>query len=128
MFEKASRQKLRFETSRGMVTTEDLWDMPLTGTTGFSLDGLAKRLNKAVKESADESFVVKKKRASAVLELKFEIVKRVIEVKLEDIERKEKAAENRVKKERILDIIADKEDDELKGESITKLKKMVKKL
>ena len=50
MFEKATRLKLRFETVRGYVTTEDLWDIPLSAVNGFCLDTIAKNLNKKLKE------------------------------------------------------------------------------
>ena len=38
IFEKASKQKLRFVTSKGMISSEDLWDMSLQ-----SLDIIAKK-------------------------------------------------------------------------------------
>ena len=128
LFEKASRLKLRYETVRGLVATEDLWDMSLTSTSGFSLDDLAKSLSRALKESEEESFVVKKTSAENVIELKFEIVKHVIKTKLEEIESAENAAANKAKKEKILGVIAEKEDDSLKGKSMTALKKMVAEL
>ncbi|MCK5615305.1 hypothetical protein KAR91_76280 [Candidatus Pacearchaeota archaeon] len=128
-FEQASRLKLRFETPKGLISVEDLWDLHLTSRgTNLSLDNLAKSLNKAVKESEEESFVVKKSRTNAILELKFDIVKHVIKVRLEDAERKENALAIKAQKEKILGIIADKEDDSLKGKSVASLKKMIKDL
>jgi hypothetical protein len=127
MFEQASRLKLRFETSRGNISTEDLWDLPLTSITGFSLDDLAKSLNKAVNES-EESFVVKRSKTDEILALRFDIVKHVIEVKLAEAEASRKALENKAQKEKIMGIIADKEDDALKGKSIPALKKMANEL
>ena len=38
MFEQAARLKLRFETSRGLLSVEDLWDLPLTSARGASLE------------------------------------------------------------------------------------------
>ena len=78
MFEKASKQKLRYKVTSGTISTEDLWDLDLD-----SLDLLAKTLNKAIKDSEEESFIKSKSTANTTLELKFEIVKHVIEVKLQ---------------------------------------------
>ena len=128
MFEQAAKLKLRYETKRGNISTEDLWDLPLTSTAGVSLDDLAKLLNKAVKDNEEESFVVKKSATNTILDLKFSIVKHVIEERLAEIERKADEAATKARKDKILGIIADKEDDELKGESIAKLKAMANKL
>ena len=129
MFEKASRIKLRFVTTKGGVTVEDLWDLPLISRKGnFSLDDLAKRLNKEVKENGEESFVVRRNTANTLLDLKFEIVKHIIKVRLDELEQKENAAAQRVKKQRILEIIAGKEDEELAGKSVDDLRKMVEDL
>lgn len=35
IFEQASRQKLRFETSAGKLSIEDLWDLPLTSNNNL---------------------------------------------------------------------------------------------
>ena len=51
MFEKASRAKIRFETSKGSLTVEDLWDLPLTSNTGKAdLDDIARGLHSQLKE------------------------------------------------------------------------------
>lgn len=128
MFEKAVRKKLRFETKVGDVTVEDLWDMELVNETGFSLDALAIDLSRQLKERVEESFVVKKANANTILNLKFEIVKYIIEVKLEE----QKVAENRVlvkaKKEKILEIMARKKDAVLEESSLEELEQMIEEL
>lgn len=60
-FEIASRLKLRFETAVGMISTEDLWTLPLTSNSKVSLDSLAVSLNKELKGS-EESFVTSTKK------------------------------------------------------------------
>lgn len=125
MFEKASRLKLRFMTPRGGVTTEDLWDLPLTSENGLSLDSLARELHRELKTSEEESFVKPKTSANTTLTLKFEIVKRVIEVKLAEAEARLQATERKNKKEKLLGIIAEKEDAKLMKTSLADLKKMV---
>ena len=123
MFEKASRLKLRFITIKGDVTVEDLWDMKLTSRNGFDLDSVAKSLNTAVKESGEESFVVKRNTKNAVLELKFEIVKHIIDVKIAEAEASERAVEIKAEKEMYDGLIAEKENDGRKEMCLEDLKK-----
>lgn len=124
MFEKASRLKLRFATERGNLTAEDLWDLPLTSNRNVNLDDIAKGLSREVKESATESFVHKATSASEALELKFDVVKRVIEVKLAEREAAALKSEAAEKKQRILGIIAKKKDEKLEGSSLEELEAM----
>lgn len=123
LFEKATRLKLRFTTEIGNLMAEDLWDLPMT--VGVSLDNIAKTLNKEIKEDAEESFVVKNNKTNALLELKFDIVKHIIDVRLKDLEIKDAAAKTKAYKEEIMAIIEDKQKDNLRGESIDKLKSLL---
>ena len=128
MFEESTRMKLRFPTnSVGDVTTEDLWDLPLTGKN-VSLDGIAKTLNKIIKENAEESFVVAATKSNKENDLKFDIVKHIISVKLDENEKTRNAVVNKAKKEKILSIIASKEDSAMQEMDLDKLKAMVEEL
>jgi len=122
MFELAVKNKFRFGTSAGQLTVEDLWDLKLTSSTPLSLDTLAKTLNKQIKEEEEESFVVKKSTSNNLLELKFEIVKHVISVKIKEREVATEAVKKKAERELILGLINDKENEELKGLSIDDLK------
>lgn len=122
MFEKASRIKLRFETSIGNLSTEDLWDLDLG-----DLDDIAMALHTKL-ENKVESFVLKEKAADPRTELGFGIVKRVIEVRLAEAEEAERATERRAKKQRILALIAAKEDEALAASSEEDLRKMLDEL
>ena len=128
IFEEAVRLKLRFGTIKGSISVEDLYDLPLLHRTGADLDTVAKSLNKLVKESGEESFVVKKTTTNSVLELKLDIVKHVIETKLEEVEARERLRENKSKKERLMSLLADKEDEALKGKSAEEIKKLIEEL
>ena len=107
-FEKATRLRLRFETSRGNLNVEDLWRLPLV-----ELDKLAIALNKQLKESSEESFIKAKSKDNKLLELRFDIVKHIIETLLSEDEEKKKAADKRAKREQLLDLIAKKKNQEL---------------
>ena len=126
IFEKASRRKLRFGTNVGLLSVEDLWDLPLTEGK-VNLNDLAKSVNKLIKDD-DEDFVKVRKRATkeeSDNKLRLEILKRIIEVRVEEKERKEKALERKREKELIANIITEKQNEELKNKSIEELKKMI---
>jgi len=125
MFEKAARLKVRFGTEVGNVAAEDLWDMPLLSQNGVCLDNVAKFINKALKESSEESFVTVKNPVNKLLELKLDIVKHIIKVKLDERKTAKDVLLKKQQKEKILAIISDKEDESLKGMDVEDLKKMV---
>lgn len=123
MFEKATKLKLRFASSVGSITTEDLWDISLP-----QLDEIAKSLRSAVKESGDESFIEKPTPKNTTLELRFDIVKHVIEVRLASKEAAGKRADTIAQKQKLLAILADKQDEDLKGKSAEEIQKLIEEL
>ena len=108
MFEKASRMKLRFNTQRGVLSVEDLWDLPL-----IQLDNIAIALNKKLQESKTESFIKTRTKDTTELELKFNIAKHIIDVKLQEQEDRLLESEKKAKRQKILDLMAKKQDAEL---------------
>jgi hypothetical protein len=126
MFEKATRTKVRFETSKGNITIEDLWDLPLVSkTNASSLDDIAKSLNKKLKEGEEESFVTKASAANEALRMKFNLVKHVIDVKIAEQIARHDANEKREKKEKVLSILAQKKEEQLGSKSIEELEAML---
>lgn len=127
MFEKASRLKVRFATDKGMLMAEDLWDLPLTGRA-VNLDKIAIDLSRQLKEETTESFVVAAKKTSEELQLKFDLVKHVIDVRLAENAAAKGRADAAAKKERILEIISRKQDKQLEETSLEDLQQMVSNL
>jgi hypothetical protein len=126
MFDKATRLKLRFETPKGSLSTEDLWDLPLTnGRSNASLNEIAKGISRQLKENVDEDFVNQSRKADEVLELKLDIVKHVIAIRIAENDAAKLAAEKREKKQRLMDLIARKQDEQLEGKSLEELQAMV---
>jgi hypothetical protein len=125
MFEQASRLKLRFESPKGLLTLEDLWDLPLTSAKGANLNDIAKGLNRELKNSDEEDFVNRAANTNSVAKLKFEIVKHVIGVRLTENEAAKQAADHREKKQRLLELIAKKQDESLAARSVEELQAMV---
>lgn len=110
MFEKISRAKLRFDTSKGLATVEDLWDLPLTSNRGqVNLDDIARGLHKQLKNGDDVSFVNTAQKSNPIVQLKFDVVKHIIEVLLAE---NEAAATRRTKAEKrnmLLEALANQE-------------------
>lgn len=122
LFQLASRQKFRFQSIKGELTTEQLWDLPLTARSGFNLDEVAKQVAAELKAAGEESFVQKKSNpAKSKLEAKLEIIKHIISVKLEEAERAVKASQNQEERQRLLAVLNRKQDaalEELTPEQI----------
>jgi len=119
-YKEASRLKLRFNTTKGSLTTEHLWDLSIT-----ELDTLAVALEAEYKESGKKSFVVKKSSKDKVTKLKFDIVLDILTTKVEEAEEAGKAKEDKERREKILSIIARKKEASLEEMDISELEKML---
>jgi hypothetical protein len=125
LFEYASRNKVRFTTSKGVMTVEDLWDLSLE-----SLNSIAKSLNRKIKESEEEDFINKssKSKEDVVTQVSFELVKYIIDVKLSEKEERLAKKERSEKRERLRRALEEAEDRDLKSKSADEIKKMLDEL
>lgn len=131
IFERASRAKLRFASTVGELTTEQLWDLPLTAKNAgnVDLDKIARGIHRELKSLEEGSFVeLKPDPRKTELELQLEIVKHVIEAKIEAKKRVEKAAENAERKRKLLGALAHKEEQELSGMTKAEIEAEIAKL
>lgn len=123
IFENATRLALRFNSPVGALSTEDLWTLPLTASaTRPNLDDIARELNRRLKEVEDESFV-STTRKDAKLQLRFDVVKHIIDVKLSEQDAAKTVAANAARKQQLLDIIEKKQLGALEDKSIEDLRK-----
>jgi hypothetical protein len=118
MFDKATRMKLRFTTDRGVLSVEDLWDLNLT-----QLNTLAKSLRKKLKEGEEEDFLNTKSEADVTDKLRFDIVLNILEVKKTEKAEREQASEIKMKREKLLGLIAEKQDADLRNKPVEELLK-----
>ena len=123
IFEKASKTKLRFSTSKGLVTAEDLWDFSLT-----SLDTIAKAVNKELKAESEESFIATKTVSNTALDLRLNILKHIIAYKLAEKEAAALREEKRAKMAQLKELIASKSNAALAEKSLEELQKMMAEL
>jgi hypothetical protein len=91
LFIKASREKWRFQTTKGEVMVEDLWDYETDSDRPnvTTLDTIAVAIDQQLTNAPKKSFVKTRSSANIKLELQLELLKYIIQVKME-----EKAAKN----------------------------------
>ena len=122
MFEQAIRSKFRF-SFKGMVSTEDLWDLNVK-----DLDSIFKTLNSQLKQVKEESLLDTKTKQDKELDMKIEIVKYIVKVKLEEDNLRLKAKAQKEQKQKILEILSTKQDESLQNKSIEELNAMLDEL
>lgn len=128
IFEQATRQRLRFATPKGAVTTEDLWTMPLLSKDGFNLDAVAQAVDADLSAVARGSFVAKANPSKSLHELKLEVVKYIIADKLAAQETASQAAARKAEKEKLLGVLDERKDAELKNLPTEELQARIKAL
>lgn len=123
IFEYATRKALRFPY-KGNQSVEELWNLPVT-----ELDKIFKTLNSEVKQAKEESLLAtSKSKEDEELEAMIAIVKHIVAVKLNEKEARDKASEKKAHKQKIMSIIAAKEDEALRNTSVEDLKQMLNEL
>jgi hypothetical protein len=126
MFEKATRQKLRFESTKGLVSVEDLWDLPLDSATGkANLNDVARAVYRDLKAEDQISFVAVQQQTDEVTQLKMDIVKHIIQVKLAEADAAKQLRDAKEKKQKIMEIMSRKQDAVLESASLEDLEKML---
>jgi len=124
MFAYASKRKLRFDTTKGQISTEDLWDLELTNSrpNQSSLDSIAIALNKQIKDTGEvTSFVTNVTSENKELKTKFAIVLHIIEQKKIAADRIAAANNTRQRNQRIMELIEQKKDGDLAQKSVEEL-------
>lgn len=117
---RASKSKLRVSTQLGVVCVEDLWDMQLA-----NLNNTAVKLSKMIKEAGEEDFLDESVKVDPVLQLSFDVVFEILTIKKDEKTARALATVKRETKQKLLGILADKEDESLKGKSAKQIQKML---
>lgn len=127
IFKQASKKKLRFNTTHGVLSVEQLWDLPKE-----AIRMLVIKYREDVKKSSGEindselSFLDSPVKTKATDdELRFEILKDIYLTKKSAEEKAQKKAEVKANNKKLLEIIARKQDEALEKKSIKDLEKML---
>lgn len=122
LFEVATKEKFRFPY-KGMVSVEDLWDLPLKG-----LDQVFKTLNAELKEVSGEESLLDVSEVDDELKIKIEIVRHIVKTKQEENAKRVAASEIKARKQKLLSILSEKEEASLYEKSKEELMKMIEEL
>lgn len=123
IFAKASKQKLRFDFSKGQLSTEDLWQLKLT-----DLNEIAKKVSKAIKDNGEETFLstpTSTDKKVVADKLRLDILKEVISVKETAAKASKERTEKLAQLENLKQIIATKKGEELANKSIDELTQLM---
>lgn len=120
-FKQAVKQKLRVSTNKGLLSVEQLWDLSIS-----DLDILAVSLEEAYNNSKGKSFLAKKTTKDKDIKLQFDIVLDILETKVAEQEAISEAKEIKEHNQKILKLIEDKKEEDMKGMSVKQLTAMLK--
>lgn len=126
MYKVASQLKLRFVTPKGNLTVEQLWDLKKS-----ELAALAKELRAKIKEQTsleDEELAFLEAGASKAHSedvLRFNIIKDIYQSIVAAEQESATAAQKKLRNQRIMELIARKQEEELAGKSIEELQGML---
>ena len=116
MYKKALRMKLRFATNKGKLATEDLFELSLT-----DLNSLAISLDKKLSETPRKSFISDVAPDTQEDELRFNIVKDVITLKLAERNAAQNAKVKAAEKAQLMEILHRKKNEALENISVAEI-------
>jgi hypothetical protein len=123
MYKQANKLKLRFSTPKGMLSTEQLWDLNMTDLSS-SIKTVKKQLNK---NNDDElSFLNDTIDIDETEQLRFNVLKDIYLTKKKDIDDLRNARDIKEHNQKILSLIAKKKDESLENLPVEDLEKLIK--
>lgn len=122
-FKQASILKLRFMTSKGPLSVEQLWELSQT-----EIANCVKAVKKLLKTNEDDELAFLDSTVTVDVEqqLRFDILKDVYLTKKQEAEDRRNAKDQKEHNQKILQLIASKKDQALEGKSIEELEAMLK--
>ncbi len=129
-FEKVSRLKIRFYAPGGVggqMSADDLWDLPLTSSTGKpNLDDIARGLHAQLSENKTPTFVkTTPTKEDERTQLALDVVVRVIEVKQAENKAAAEARSKSQQKAKLMAAIERRQEEDLGNKSVEELRAML---
>lgn len=122
IFELATRGSYRFQYN-GPKSVEELWELSLP-----KLDSIYKELNKGLKQASEESLLDVKSAKDEELENKIEVIKHIVKVKQAEAKAIKDAVAKKQEREKLLNALDRKENEELESLSAEEIRKKLAEL
>ena len=122
VFMEATRKKMRFPSTKGMLTVEDLWDL-----NSNALNEVYMQL-KSEKKEDDGLLPTSNSAYNQEIDVKLEIIRCIYDSKVYAQKVQESNEARRQQKEKIKEILKDREDGALKNKTTEELEEMLKNL
>lgn len=119
IFREATRLKLRFPY-KGLISTEDLWDLGET-----QLDSIYRDLSAKQRELVGDGLINTNNAEGDTLALQMKVVEAVFEYKRTAAEDARNASIKKAKRQKVLAALAAKKDEELMNKSVEELEAML---
>jgi hypothetical protein len=120
MFEEALRERYRFPSTVGLLNVEDLWALPVE-----KLDLVYKHLNSELKQVTEGSLLTTISDKDKEVQNKIDIVKYIFTTKVADQNERLQAKDRSDKKQYLLSLLQEKQNDEYKSKSVEELQKLI---
>lgn len=121
MYKQLIKDKVRFTTAKGLLSLEQLFTLSIN-----ELDTLAVSLQEAYEKSnTKKSFIEKRTTKDKSLKMQLDVVLDIMQDKIEEAEVAKTKAENKLRNQKIREIIAEKKDAELASMSVSKLESLL---
>ena len=119
--------QLRWNTNKGALTSEDLWQLSLN-----DLDTMAQGVNEDLRKEGKESFLPpttnKPAKPATHNDLRLDILKHIIGVKFQEQTERQSRAQTLAKIARLKELAANKEDEQFAAKSLDEINKEIAEL
>jgi hypothetical protein len=119
----ASKKKLRFATNKGVLSVEQLWDLS-RAELGRCIKEVKKVLS-GTDNDDDLSFLLESSKIDVEQQLRFDILKDIYITKKDEAEALKNKSVTKAHNEKILTLIARKQEAELENLSVEELEKQL---
>ena len=131
-YRKLVRENIYFQTEQGSLSPQDLWKLNVS-----KLRNIGRNLYAEIKDYQDEDrlffdleledkqLIQKKTKEQALLTLKFEVVKDIIQTKIEEQQARLNKAQKEEEIERLTALLHEKQNEELAAKPASELRDMI---